>query len=73
MVFYKVCLTCPPVIILEKGIIIARYSRQDARCTDSYANLIDELLALEKLAKTERMGDEASSAKQPITEERGPC
>lgn len=52
---------------------MARYSRQDARCTDSYANLIDELLALEKLAKTERMGDEASSAKQPITEERGPC
>lgn len=52
---------------------MARYSRQDARCTDSYANLIDELLVLGKMAKAERIGEEASSAKQPIKEERGPC
>lgn len=71
--FYKVCLTCPPVIILEKEIIMARYSRQGARCTNSYPNLIDELLVLGKLAKAERMGDEASSGKRPMAEERGPC
>ncbi|KAL0255252.1 hypothetical protein I308_100049 [Cryptococcus tetragattii IND107] len=30
-----------------------------------------DYLPLEKLAKAERIGDEASSAKQPIAEERG--
>lgn len=50
---------------------MARDSGQDDQCIDGYANLIDEYLVLEKLARAKSKEDEASIAKQLIAEGEG--